>query len=267
MRPHIEDLIGFYDSPLGQHCQRLLQRRLSSHWQKLAGCRVLVLGYGVPLLPSLASAERVTLAMSASQGAQVLSQEQKAMAPAQVVLCPESKLPLADVVYDHVVMVHSLEFAEKPGRFLREVWRVMADGGRLLAVVPNRLGFWASFESTPFGNGRPFAKAQLEGQLASALLSPLVWESLLHVPPMNQRSLVGLSAKVEPLGRALWPALGGVHVVEVEKTVYGATSSGVEPAQAVRVANPALAIRTAARAAVQESACSTAPEQKKRVSA
>ena len=38
---------------------------------------------------------------------------------------------------------------------LRECWRVLRDDGRLLVVVPNRLGSWALFDHTPFGQGRP----------------------------------------------------------------------------------------------------------------
>ena len=36
---------------------------------------------------------------------------------------------------------------------LREVWRVLAAGGRILAVVPNRRGLWARMDTTPFGQG------------------------------------------------------------------------------------------------------------------
>ena len=40
---------------------------------------------------------------------------------------------------DRVLMVHSLEFAESPRETLKELWRVLAPGGRLVIVVPNRI--------------------------------------------------------------------------------------------------------------------------------
>ena len=58
-------------------------------------------------------------------------------------------------------MVHALEHAEDPRETLKEMWRVLAPNGRLVIVVPNRRGLWASFEHTPFGSGRPYSRGQL----------------------------------------------------------------------------------------------------------
>ena len=74
---------------------------------------------------------------------------------------------------------------------LQEIWRVLAPGGRLLAVVPNRSGIWARVEAIPFGCGRPFGKTQLTALLRDALFSPLNWTEALAVPPFRARSLLG----------------------------------------------------------------------------
>ena len=62
--------------------------------------------------------------------------------PNQTVLASEDELPLVDRSVDRVLMVH-LESAEQGRRLLREVWRVLADGGQALIVVPNRRGLGA----------------------------------------------------------------------------------------------------------------------------
>jgi SAM-dependent methyltransferase len=59
------------------------------------------------------------------------------------------------------LLVHALEHAENPREMLMELWRVLAPGGRLVIVVPNRRGMWARFEHTPFGTGRPFSRGQI----------------------------------------------------------------------------------------------------------
>ena len=56
-----------------------------------------------------------------------------------------------------------LEMTNDPGTLLREAWRVLAAGGRLLVVVPNRRGLWARMDTTPFGHGR---QAQQEHEVA-----------------------------------------------------------------------------------------------------
>ena len=49
---------------------------------------------------------------------------------------------------------------------------MLAPGGRLVIVVPNRRGVWARFEHTPFGNGRPFSRGQLTSLLREANFTP-----------------------------------------------------------------------------------------------
>src|SRR5947207_8712583 len=52
-------------------------------------------------------------------------------------------LPLGDAAVDRVLLVHALEMSRDAEALLREAWRVLAPGGRLLAVIPNRRGIWA----------------------------------------------------------------------------------------------------------------------------
>ena len=59
----------------------------------------------------------------------------------------------------------ALETAERVRPLLREMWRVLAPEGRLILVVPNRRGVWARLDKTPFGQGRPYSRRQLEALL------------------------------------------------------------------------------------------------------
>jgi hypothetical protein len=68
---------------------------------------------------------------------------------------------------------------------LREVWRVLAPNGRLLAVVPNRRGLWARIDTTPFGHGRPFSRGQVTHLSASPLsLMPQGLEEAMSLQEM-----------------------------------------------------------------------------------
>ncbi len=49
-------------------------------------------------------------------------------------------LPLDDATVDRVMLVHALEASESAEEMLEECWRVLAPGGRLLVVAPNRRG-------------------------------------------------------------------------------------------------------------------------------
>src|SRR6516225_1310180 len=67
--------------------------------------------------------------------------------PGLAALVDELELPLTDSAVDRVLLVHALEMARDPIALLREVWRVLAGGGRLLIVVPNRRGVWARLDT------------------------------------------------------------------------------------------------------------------------
>jgi SAM-dependent methyltransferase len=148
MNLDVVDLRNFYGEPLGRIVRMLLRRRLRQMWPQIAGDRLLGLGYATPYMrPFRDEAERVMGFMPARQGVVNWPAE----GPSATALVDDTSLPLPTSSIDRVLLVHHLETAENPAETLRELWRVMAPGGRLIAVVPSRTGVWARVESTPFG--------------------------------------------------------------------------------------------------------------------
>ena len=96
-------------------------------------------------------------------------------AAALTALVEELDLPLVDAAVDRVLLVHALEMSRDAEAMLREVWRVLAPGGRLLAVIPNRRGIWARTDTTPFGHGRPYSRSQITAFVARDWFTPTVW--------------------------------------------------------------------------------------------
>ena len=88
------------------------------------------------------------------------------------VLVDETDLPLIDEGADRILLVHMLEWSEKPRELLSEIWRVLAPSGRLLVVVPTRRGLWARLDTTPFGYGSPYSRSQLSKLLKETMFSP-----------------------------------------------------------------------------------------------
>jgi hypothetical protein len=120
---------------------------------------------------------------------------------------------------------------------LREVWRVLAAGGRLLAVVPNRRGVWARMDTTPFGHGRPYSRTQINHLLRETWFTPIGWSEALYVPPISRGWFLRSAPAWERTGATISAPFAGVHIVEATKQVYRAIPT---PARRERRLVPAL---------------------------
>ena len=106
--------------------------------------------------------------------------------PALAALVDEFSMPLPEAAVDRVLLVHALEMSDDPSDLLREVWRVLAPSGRLIAVIPNRRGLWVRTDNTPFGFGRPYSRSQVTQLLRETWFTPVGWSEAL---PDRQRRL------------------------------------------------------------------------------
>jgi len=238
----IVDLREFYGLPLGRAARLSLGRAIAAIWKDAPHERMVGLGYCVPWLDRYRrNAECVLALMPAAQGAF----DWPSGGPSATALVHDEQLPLPDSSIDRMLMVHLLEHSESPEATLKEAWRVLTPGGRLLIVVPNRRGLWARFEHTPFGTGRPFSRGQLSKLLRDTLLSPVGWSDALHFPPVRRAAAISVYSRFERVGRRLWPAFSGVIMVEASKQLYQGLPADARQRQRVFV--PVLAPQGSAR--------------------
>jgi SAM-dependent methyltransferase len=225
MTTEVHGLAAFYGSRAGEIAARLVAARLKALWPALPGQSVLGLGWSAPYLDLWRAEARrcVSLVPGHLPGSPTLS---PADAGRGALLAEEERLPFPDDSFDRVLLVHGLEAAENARRLLREVWRVLRDDGRLLLVVPNRVGMWAHLDRTPFGHGQPYSRGQVERLLARHVFRAERQDAALFVPPYGLR-FTGASAPVlERAGRVLCPGIAGVVIVEAEKDMFGAVPAG-----------------------------------------
>lgn len=236
MHADIVDLRQFYHSMLGHVAEQSIVMAISSLWQRLPQERLVGLGYAVPYLDRFRSdTERTFAFMPAGQGA--VNWPVGELSATALVF--DEELPLPDSSVDRVLMVHSLEYAENPRETLKEIWRVLAPGGRLVIVVPNRRGVWARMDHTPFGSGRPYSRGQLTALLRETNFTPGASAEALFFPPSKIRTILKLRSNFERVGRLLWPAFSGVIVVEAQKRLYQGLPVAARASR--RVFAPALA--------------------------
>src|SRR6266849_9201420 len=226
MRMDVVDLRNFYAHQLGTVARRFVGRGVRRLWAGSAGLRMLGVGYATPYLGLFREeAERCLAFMPAAQGVV----KWPTVRPTLSALVDELELPLPDAAVDRVLLVHALEMSQNATALLREVWRVLASGGQLLAVVPNRRGLWARMDTTPFGHGRPYSRSQIVQLLHETWFTPTGWSEALYVPPVARGWFLRSAVAWERTGATLSAPFAGVHLVDAVKQVYRAI-----PAQRVK---------------------------------
>lgn len=221
MRVDVLALQRFYASPLGDAARRMAARRLEAIWPHADGLDMLGLGYATPYLEKYRIGARRTVAlMPAEQGAE----HWPAGAPSLTALSEEARLPFIDSVFDRVLLAHALEEVESVRPLLREIWRVMAPEGRLVVIAANRWSLWAQSDRTPFGHGRPYSRAQLALLLVDSMFEPVASARALYAPPMAWTPFVRAADAFERVGEVLWPAQGGLVLMEAVKRLYAETT-------------------------------------------
>ena len=215
----VVDLRNFYGHRLGTVARHFVGRGIRRRWTDTAGLRLLGVGYATPYLGLFREeAERCLAFMPAAQGVV----KWPSTHPTLSALVEALDLPLPDAAIDRVLLVHGLEMSQDAAALLREIWRVLAAGGQLLAVVPNRRGVWARMDNNPFGHGRPYSRSQITSLLRETWFTPIAWGEALYVPPIERGWFLRSAAAWERVGALLPGPFAGVHIVEATKQVYRA---------------------------------------------
>lgn len=225
MRMDVARIKSFYASQLGEVAARQLARRAEEMWPDIKGDTVIGIGYPPPVLAPMAlsaGAARTVALMPAAQGAWRWPAAD-AIATAKV---REGQLPLADRSADRIVLLHALEDADAVQPFLREIWRVLTDPGRVLVIAANRRGLWCRADQAPFGHGRPYSLVQLRQTLEAAMFTPEQSAHALYVPPSRRALSLWSADAAERFGRRWLGGFGGVVMVDAAKNLYHTAPAG-----------------------------------------
>jgi SAM-dependent methyltransferase len=234
----IVDLRNFYSQSLGKAARRFVGYGIRRRWNDVQNLRVLGVGYPTPYLGLFhEQAERCLAFMPSAQGVV----QWPSAKPGLTALVDETELPLVDAAVDRVLLIHAVEATRDAGALLREIWRVLAGDGRLMAIVPNRRGLWARMDTTPFGYGRPYSRAQITQLLRETWFTPTGWGEALYVPPIGRNWFLRSARAWERTGATLSAPFAGVHIVEAKKQVYRAIPARRSRQRLVPAIEPALA--------------------------
>ncbi|MBF0189932.1 MAG: methyltransferase domain-containing protein [Magnetococcales bacterium] len=214
-------LQSWYDTPLGRTAARVVGEAMGRWLRANPAEHTLGFGFPHPYLASLSPWIGSVLGCSPAE---------MGVAPwprgghNRIAQVRPDALPFPDESFNRVIMTHLLEGVQSPRATLRETWRVLVPGGRVLVMVPNRGGLWARRDATPFGWGRPYSPAQLRIGLEESLFLSRQSSYALFMPPLEGKRWLAAASAWEKAGARWFAPLGGVILWEAEKVVYAVPS-------------------------------------------
>jgi len=235
MRTDILELHEFYGSAIGETARRFISERMGEAWGDGAKMSIAGFGYATPYLAQFPGAVRRLALAPGAQGVMKWPPEGKNAAG----LVGEHQWPLPDGSVDRLLVVHGLEESADPRLLMREIWRVLSDDGRVIIVAAHRRGLWSMIDTTPFAAGRPYLKRRLNALLQESMFRAVAWSAALYFPPFGAQVLLRAARAWERAGARVWPALGGVLMVEAAKEMMAPV--GLVRQRAARFARPAIA--------------------------
>lgn len=224
----LNDMQEFYAARSGAFVRHLVRAYIRDFWPDIAGLDVLGYGYIAPYADLISrQAGRFSILVPASQA----RYHWPGVHENAVFQAEASEIPLESNTIDRLLIVHGLEHAEMPAALLEEAWRVLKGEGRLIVVVPNRIGLWCRADWSPFGYGVPYSAPQLKNLLTQKAFDCCRQEQALFVPPFQSGLIMKSALTFEKIGRLVMPALAGLHIVEARKKIY----AGIKPDKGSRV--------------------------------
>lgn len=137
------------------------------------------------------------------------------------------ELPFQNESMNVVVLIHQLEFSDRPHQILREADRVLSPEGHLLVLGFNPFSFWGlrslftSRHSGPPWTGHYRSQARIEDWMRLLGLKIEGKERLYFRPPLTNCALLGRLHRFEEIGSRYLRWVGAIHLTIGHKRVAG----------------------------------------------
>ena len=223
MNLEINELQNFYTNTLlGSFCSKNISTLIKKNEafivrENFNQENIVGYGYPIPYLDNLIKTNSNYLClMPKNQGALNWPSKKN-----KTIMVEQTEWPLESEISDIAMIVHGLENCDNPSKLLEEAWRVLVPEGHLFIIVPNRTGFWARSDLTPFGFGRPYSISQLSKILVENKFKILNTSATLLMPPTKKKMLFNSFKFVDQITlKYASKVMGGVLVILAKKQIH-----------------------------------------------
>ncbi|MGQ9512012.1 class I SAM-dependent methyltransferase [Thermodesulfitimonas sp.] len=214
---------AWFTTPRGQLVWEIERRLLFSFLRPQPGEEILDAGCGTGLLTKELAACGASVTGIDISPAMLAVAREKTRGFRNVVLAQAdvTALPLPSNAFHGVVCFTVLEFVPRPEEALREMWRVLKPGGRMVLGVLNALSPWAwgRVGRGVFAYARFYSYREMRLLIKKTLgRIPLRWAGAVYFPPWCPESCLRHARLFELLGAVFARPFGAVLIFRIEKT-------------------------------------------------
>lgn len=213
MNIDVVDLKEFYRSVLAEKVKDIIKKMLTCLRKNDLGKRTLFVGFGAPYSDI---SKNEFLLMHAHFGALAWPDSNKG----RVALSYENEWAFSDHLFDEIIIIHGLEYAQNANDLLQECYRCLCPEGRLVVITPNRRGIWIHSGKTPFSFGHPYTLSQLSSLLKKNDFIPLDATRGLYSFPTTTWLMNLASWVFERIASSTLQKFSGLVGVTAVKRVY-----------------------------------------------
>lgn len=161
-----------------------------------------------------------------------LSQQKNRFNPNAKIITDIESLPFLPASIDIAVVAHVLEFAQNPRDILNQLYEILVPNGYCIIFGFNYWSLWNCAKYYQKGefpwSGRFLKQITIKRWLRSLHFRMMTSKTTCFRPPLQQYRLAKHLLFFEPIGQFMFPGMGGVFMIVVQKPVFAVTPE-VEP--------------------------------------
>jgi len=221
--PYAAEYDAWFNTPKGRLAWQFELRMLLGALKPCRGERILDAGCGTGrLAQELAARGAEVTGVDVSPAMLEIARKKMQGKKAVFLRADVTVLPFAPASFDAAVCFTVLEFIPEPEEALRELWRVIRPGGRMVIGVLNRLSPWAAARKGRgvFASARFYSPGEMRRLILSTIPAPrgrLQQTAAVYFPPRLKGGLLWGAGLFELAGRLIARPFGAVVVFRVDK--------------------------------------------------
>ncbi|AIL64616.1 SAM-dependent methyltransferase [Rickettsiales bacterium Ac37b] len=215
-------LKDFYSGDTGQKNYNCISNAISTFWHNIKNEKILGIGYTAIYLKNFLNNDIISASPFYPDTYSNTLKEYIIDPNANFIDCAieEDVLPLANNSINRIILVHYLEYSTNIHLLMKEVWRILSPGGKLLIIVPNKFSILSYVEKDFFKTCKSFSIGQLYNLLYDHMFVPTHTSSALFGVPNFYSTLLPFHSIIENTGQKSLLPFGGLLLMESTKLMY-----------------------------------------------